>query len=289
MIVPDFYGRFCCKAGECRHSCCRGWEIDIDAATAARYRDWLGELGERLCASMVQEQGVWHFMLTETGDCPFLRPDGLCQLIRTAGEDILCTICREHPRFYKQVNGVEIAGVGLACEKSVELLLEVKAPLQFGEAAGTGVAAAGEYALSGLLAKLGLDCLETCLRWQPDFTVEYISFVLDMLAMTEPIDAAWTEELAALQQDVSGAAAHARMLAAHGPDVQLQWLYQYIFYRQLDRLAEYGTGTLAAYAACGVITICLLAVRRGLPDAIRRWSEQIEYSPDNVTLLLEIA
>jgi lysine-N-methylase len=71
--------------------------------------------------------------------------------------------------------------------------------------------------------------------------------------------------------------------------VQLQRLYQYIFYRQLDRLAAYGTGTLAAYAACGVITICLLAVRRGLPDAIRRWSEQIEYSPDNVTLLLEIA
>ena len=27
---PDFYGKFKCTAEKCRHSCCIGWEIDID-------------------------------------------------------------------------------------------------------------------------------------------------------------------------------------------------------------------------------------------------------------------
>ena len=37
-IVPAFYPAFRCKAGECRHSCCRGWEIDIDENTLSTYQ-----------------------------------------------------------------------------------------------------------------------------------------------------------------------------------------------------------------------------------------------------------
>ena len=44
-IYPDFYDAFRCTADRCRHTCCRGWEIDIDAETAARYRALPGVLG----------------------------------------------------------------------------------------------------------------------------------------------------------------------------------------------------------------------------------------------------
>ena len=47
-IVPDYYKEFRCIAGACRHSCCIGWKIDIDAASAARYAAVGGELGCRL-------------------------------------------------------------------------------------------------------------------------------------------------------------------------------------------------------------------------------------------------
>ena len=30
IIVPDYYKEFSCIADHCRHSCCIGWEIDID-------------------------------------------------------------------------------------------------------------------------------------------------------------------------------------------------------------------------------------------------------------------
>ena len=33
IIVPDYYKDFKCLAGDCKHSCCIGWEVDIDADT----------------------------------------------------------------------------------------------------------------------------------------------------------------------------------------------------------------------------------------------------------------
>ena len=47
--VPDYYPRFRCLAGACPHSCCEGWEIVIDPASAQRYRALPGPLGERPC------------------------------------------------------------------------------------------------------------------------------------------------------------------------------------------------------------------------------------------------
>lgn len=32
-VVPDFYPAFHCIASACRHSCCVGWEVDVDQDT----------------------------------------------------------------------------------------------------------------------------------------------------------------------------------------------------------------------------------------------------------------
>ena len=34
IFAPDYYRDFKCSAGNCKHSCCIGWEIDIDEDTA---------------------------------------------------------------------------------------------------------------------------------------------------------------------------------------------------------------------------------------------------------------
>ena len=36
--IPDYFDQFACLAGDCPHSCCIGWEIDIDPDTADYYR-----------------------------------------------------------------------------------------------------------------------------------------------------------------------------------------------------------------------------------------------------------
>ena len=54
-VEPDFYGEFQCIADKCAHSCCLGWEIDIDEDTAALYEGLPGELGEELRQKMCRE------------------------------------------------------------------------------------------------------------------------------------------------------------------------------------------------------------------------------------------
>ena len=47
-VYPDYYPTFRCIAGACKHSCCIGWEIDIDSETAELYKSVPGEFGKRL-------------------------------------------------------------------------------------------------------------------------------------------------------------------------------------------------------------------------------------------------
>ena len=55
-IYPDFYADFSCKADKCQHTCCAGWEIDIDAATTAKYQQLEGALGEK-----IRQNSPWLF------------------------------------------------------------------------------------------------------------------------------------------------------------------------------------------------------------------------------------
>ena len=113
-LQPDFYERFRCRASACRHSCCRGWEIDIDENTLELYQSLSGEWREKMDAAVVCDESGAHFRLTEDERCPFLQQDGLCELICAFGEDALCDICALHPRFYEVVGSYELAGLGLS-------------------------------------------------------------------------------------------------------------------------------------------------------------------------------
>ena len=45
-IYPSFYTEFKCIAGACPDSCCHEWEVQVDEASAARYRAMEGPLGD---------------------------------------------------------------------------------------------------------------------------------------------------------------------------------------------------------------------------------------------------
>lgn len=66
----------------------------------------------------------------KTRTARFCQPDGLCRLILTLGEESLCDICAEHPRFYNEYPDRIEAGSALCCEEAVRLLLERDTPLE---------------------------------------------------------------------------------------------------------------------------------------------------------------
>ena len=124
---PDFYDQFKCIASRCTDTCCVGWEIDIDEATQDVYRKISGVFGDRLRENI--EDG--HFKLLPHDRCPFLDKDNLCEVYQNLGEDALCDICTEHPRFVEVYGDIMERGLGLCCEEAARLLLEGEGPLTF--------------------------------------------------------------------------------------------------------------------------------------------------------------
>lgn len=129
-LVPSCYPSFRCIAGQCRHTCCRGWEIDIDEDTLTLYQSLSGPLGDDLRSSIViSEDGSASFRLTEDERCPFLRDDGLCRVILEEGEDALSDICAMHPRFCHDLPDRTEIGLGLCCEEAARLILTWRDPM----------------------------------------------------------------------------------------------------------------------------------------------------------------
>ena len=121
LYAPEYYKNFTCIADKCEHSCCIGWEIDIDGETFERYKKLGGGYGDRIIDS-ISLDGTPHFALCEHDRCPHLDERGLCKIILNVGEDYLCGICSEHPRFYNYTDVAEV-GLGMSCREAARVVL----------------------------------------------------------------------------------------------------------------------------------------------------------------------
>ncbi len=122
LFAPKYYEDFSCIADKCRHSCCVGWEIDVDEGTLAKYSALDAEYAESIRRSIEQGETP-HFRLCADGRCAHLDEKGLCRIISNVGEGALCAICREHPRFYHTSTAGREVGIGLCCEEACRIIL----------------------------------------------------------------------------------------------------------------------------------------------------------------------
>ncbi len=273
LIQPEFYDAFLCRADACGHTCCRGWEIDVDDVTLARYAAVPGDFGVRLRDAVFADEYGAHFSLAEDDRCPFLQRDGLCEIISRLGEDALCDICALHPRFFAEIGPHELRGLGLSCEAACDLLLADDAPLCFLDADSSE-----RMTLPELLGRLGIPCDPAALRFDGAPCSEAY---LSRMALTEPIDGKWPGELSALR----------RALAVSAPALPTGERYdrmlQYILFRQLDRTEETPLPALISFARDSAAFVAAQDAVFGVSaEHLRRWSEQIEYSTENVEILL---
>ena len=130
LRVPEYYHQFQCIASACPDNCCIGWEIDIDQESAARYRETEVPFGDRLRAAIRREGETACFRLNGER-CAMLNGDNLCEIILNLGEDALCQICRDHPRFTDTFGSLRETGVGLCCPEAARLLLSRQESLTF--------------------------------------------------------------------------------------------------------------------------------------------------------------
>lgn len=117
-----YFEDFSCIASACPDSCCKEWSVDVDAASAAFYRELTGPLGNRL-RQVLQDTDDGTIMEIENGRCPMWRQDGLCRIQAELGHDALCKVCQEFPRLRHDYGSFVELGLELSCPEAARLIL----------------------------------------------------------------------------------------------------------------------------------------------------------------------
>ena len=127
ILAPEYYSHFRCIADRCTHTCCVGWEIEVDEESLQRFRA-LPDVAPHITGDEDPQ-----IRLLEGERCPFLTQSGLCQMILDHGEDVLCDICADHPRFRSFWSDRVELGLGMVCEEAARLILSWPEPLRLVE------------------------------------------------------------------------------------------------------------------------------------------------------------
>ena len=295
VYAPEGYDAFRCRAGACRHTCCAGWEICIDAESLARYLRVEGAFGEQLRAAIDRSGDEAQFRLTEGERCAMLRPDGLCELYCRLGEDSLCQVCADHPRFRSFFAGRTDVGLGLCCEAAADQLLRQTAPFRLALLSDDGAADENlpeEEELLSLREKL-MAAVQADGPWRERvrrITEAYGLWPLPdaeemtaLLLRLERLDPAWPGVLALPD----------RPQAAQPHDAMAGRLAAYFLFRHLPgALEDDRWEARIRFALWAADFICTISARRGdglalLADTARMFSSEIEYSDENTEALLE--
>ena len=281
IIEPDFFREFSCTANLCRHSCCVGWEIDIDEDTARYYCSVTGSVGEKLRSS-ISFDDCPHFLLSGREErCPFLQPDGLCELVLQLGEDSLCEICREHPRFYHCLPGREERGLGLCCEEAVRLLLSGTGPLRF---LCSGTREVPDSPLIVLRDKVLQLLADGSCSWEQRIESACslagtrllpfsVSLWKDFYLSLERLDECWTAALQGLEdRQIPG-------------NTAMERIAEYFVFRHMAS-AETEEEAKLLLQFSFLSTRMIFSVDAPLADAVRMYSSEIEYSDENIDRIL---
>ena len=287
-IRPDYYDDFKCIAGECQHNCCIGWEIDIDDDALFKYNNATGYLKVKLQQSIAVDPCA-HFILVGNERCPFLNSDNLCELILYGGKDMLCQICRDHPRFYNEVYGIIEKGIGLCCEVAANIILTKIDP--------TTLVADEEKTLQNdfyerrneifaILQDRGRS-LNDRINSILDLAGSSLEFDgidwIDVYKNLERLDAQWDTYLDSITQISDDIPEKLEV-----PCEQLIW---YFIYRHLSGAIDdfmFCERIQFAILSCYVInSVNKTGTINEMQQVARMYSSEIEYSDENVEILLE--
>ena len=284
-VRPDFYDEFKCIADKCRHSCCIGWEIDIDENSYEYYKTVKGKLGEDLRNNICAEPEP-HFCLGENERCPFLEKSGLCRLITELGEESLCDICAEHPRFYNYFDDREEMGLGLCCEEAARLLLEGKDSLKL--LSDEEWVDEDEEVRNNIFQILSMNDMEMSQRFalvmeyfHEPFNMHDLSKLADKLLKLERLDESWTDKLLILKEQGAGLELDEQL--SH---IRYERLCQYFVYRHMLEADEYAPVLEFCILATEIIAALDLLCGFDI-EHTRLFSSEIEYSDENIDKILE--
>lgn len=292
--APDYYDKFKCIAEKCRHSCCIGWEIDIDDDTLCLYDAIGGKTGEKLKSCIDRTGEYAHFITDEKGRCPFLNESNLCDLIINHGDGALCDICADHPRFRNFYTDRIEEGLGLTCEEAARIILtnsdkvEIKLTEDDGTTEKTDNSEKSFFALRGKIFEM-LQNREVPVDMRLMGIVSALGVKLPKMDWSsikrvymslERLESSWEFFINKLTDDIPD--------TVKNLETAYEQLLVYLIYRNLK--AEDINGTMKFCAVSYLVIRRICDVMGGdidvLSEICRRYSSEIEYSDENIERLI---
>ncbi|MBQ3118934.1 MAG: flagellin lysine-N-methylase [Clostridia bacterium] len=288
--TPNYYKKFQCIADKCKHSCCIGWEIDIDEETLELYEAMEGRPGKKLRDS-ISFDGTPHFKLAEGGRCANLRSDGLCQIICDHTESALCDICADHPRFRNFFEDFTEVGLGLCCEEAARIIINEDTPFSI----TTDIKKAYEderycLKLRNEVFEILQDRTKTIgerfkyLAEKFDFNFEFdLQEIVPLFLSLERLDDAWTEHLEGIKEF------DGKMFEDDNYSKEFENLACYFIFRHFSDgiyKEDYKGRVKYCLVSCFVIG-AMVQSGQDVEEIARMYSAEIEYSEENMEKLLE--
>lgn len=120
------YDSFKCIADKCKFTCCEGWDVSIDSDT---YSKW-NKLNDKNLLSNIKVNNCrgkkTYSIDKETKDaCPFLDNKGLCNVVKSNGDEYLSLTCRTFPRIYNKFDDVTEVSLSCSCPEVVEIISNI--------------------------------------------------------------------------------------------------------------------------------------------------------------------
>lgn len=265
IFAPIYYNNFRCIAEKCKNNCCIGWEIDIDENSLEFYKT-KPELRNK-----IDFTGTPHFILDKNERCPFLSNHNLCEIINNYGEERLCQICSDHPRFRSFFDTRGEIGLGLTCEAAVKLILDNDFSLiEIGEDSEEESENREERVFFKERENIFKSDLFPLTSLLPDIT---LNSLYEFLSGLERLNTKWDKCL----EKLKGNTKHIRETKI-GDIKKAKRLFDYFVFRYYH---EY------SLTFCLTCTYIITAIGGDFYDTARMFSSEIEYSDENLEKLCE--
>ena len=124
FLQPKYVKNFKCDGQRCDAKCCKGWRIDIDAATFEKYEKIESDEKEITSKLKYNEEIECHVVqLDDKNFCPFLTEENLCGIQKKYGENFLSFTCKNFPRRIVNLGNIIEYSLSLSCPLAAELAL----------------------------------------------------------------------------------------------------------------------------------------------------------------------
>lgn len=298
VFAPNYYKKFSCIADKCKHSCCIGWEIDIDDTTLEQYKNINTEFGEKINENIIMNDDCACFKLTDNERCLFLNENNLCEIILNLGENSLCQICSDHPRFRNYfADRIEI-GLGLACEEVARIVVNEIEPFRLIEIDETDEKSTIHedeieffdlrneiFDIINREQKFDLTINKILDKFNIKFPQKSVCEWVDIYTKLEMLDDNWGIILNKLKPSKN-----TKFALTYSNENALKNLLIYFIYRHLGESVYDGNfegRLLFAILSCYMIS-ALSNMDYKIEDIARMYSSEIEYSDENLSTLIDL-